>query len=120
MGSMCCCALQEYFFPKEKTGDDEQASKRRETWRKNMDGKLRSKRSSAASEAGAALPAHDLTGLKLGRPDGSKSAVTTPQVMSMATGDFPVLHMISGYCKMSAGICPRWPAPCDRGSHLRW
>ena len=79
--------LQEYFFPKEKTGDDEQASKRRETWRKNMDGKLRSKRSSAASEAGVNLPAHDLSGLKLGRPDGSKSAVTTPQVTSVGAGE---------------------------------
>lgn len=79
--------LQEYFFPKEKTGDDEQATKRRETWRRNMDGKLRSKRSSAASEATADLPAHDLSGLKLGRPDGSRSAVTTPQVSSMAAGE---------------------------------
>ena len=92
LGLRCCCMVQEYFFPKEKTGDDEQASKRRETWRKNMDGKLRSKRSSAASEAGAALPAHELSGLKLGRPDGSKSAVTTPQVMSMATGESPAHH----------------------------
>ncbi len=79
--------LQEYFFPKEKAGDDEQATKRRETWRRNMDGKLRSKRSSAASEATADLPVHDLSGLKLGRPDGSRSAVTTPQVSSMAAGE---------------------------------
>ena len=88
-GAEALRVLQEYFFPKEKTGDDEQVTKRRETWRKNMDGKLRSKRSSAASEAGAALPAHELSGLKLGRPDVSRSAVTTPQVASIAAGEAP-------------------------------
>ena len=80
--------LQEYFFPKERSGDDEHATKRRETWRKNMDGKLRSrKHSSAVSEAGSDLPAHELSGLKLGRPDtGTKSAVHTPLVRPSVTG----------------------------------
>jgi hypothetical protein len=81
--------VQEYFFPKEKTGDDEQATRRRETWRRNMDGKLRSKRSSVPTEAaGPDLPVPDLAGLKLGRPElGTKSAVTTPLVTSSASGE---------------------------------
>ena len=80
--------LQEYFFPKERSGDDEHATKRRETWRRNMDGKLRSRKHSAAvSEAGSDLPAHELAGLKLGRPDtGTKSAVNTPLLRPSVTG----------------------------------
>lgn len=103
---------QEYFFPKERSGDDEHATKRRETWRRNMDGKLRSRKHSAAvSEAGSDLPAHELAGLKLGRPDtGTKSAVNTPLLRPSVTGagchhPTPSTTMKSSYLCLAVALC---------------
>lgn len=85
--------LQEYFFPKTEPPPEGAPSKRQQTWVKSVDAKLKSRKSSSAvsstagSEAAAAeLPPHELAAVKLGRPDGTKSAVHTPHIVPSVSG----------------------------------
>jgi predicted aminopeptidase len=101
--------LQEYFFPKKGGGDDEGGKAGRQaTWVKSVDARLKSRRGSSNSLAGdaaaaaAELPPQgaELAAVKIGRPDGTKSAISTPHVAS-APGTFAFSLFL---------CCP--PSPC--------
>jgi hypothetical protein len=87
-------ARQEYFFPKHEDQQEGASAKRQQTWVKSVDAKLKARKSSAAGDAATAaaaadLPPHELSAVKIGRPDGTKSAVHTPHVPASAGASSP-------------------------------